>query len=102
MTCWPVITETAWLLRTRPDTLIKVFGGFDGGFFALLPVDADDLPAIAALMKRYESLACNSPTLPFPPRRAGKIPTVFTLDRRDFSILRLRRNRVLKIIPEVQ
>jgi hypothetical protein len=28
------------------------------------------------------------------------IRTVFTLDRRDFSIIRLKRNRSLKIIPE--
>ena len=30
------------------------------------------------------------------------IRTVFTTDRRDFSIIRFKRNRVLKITPEVQ
>jgi hypothetical protein len=29
------------------------------------------------------------------------IRTVFTLDRRDFSIVRLKRNRALKIVPEL-
>ena len=30
------------------------------------------------------------------------IRTVFTLDRRDFSIIRLKRNRTLTLLPEVQ
>jgi predicted nucleic acid-binding protein len=30
------------------------------------------------------------------------IRTVFTLDRRDFSIIRLKRNRPLRLIPEVR
>jgi predicted nucleic acid-binding protein len=57
LTCWPVVTEAAWLLRTRPGTLQELLGSFDAGLFALLPLDGDDLPAIAALMKRYESAA---------------------------------------------
>src|SRR4029077_20261826 len=49
-TCWPVLTEAAWLLRTRPRTLARLFDGFDGGFYALLPLSADDLPPISAMM----------------------------------------------------
>ena len=30
------------------------------------------------------------------------IRTVFTPDRRDFSIIRLKRNRTLTLLPEVQ
>jgi hypothetical protein len=29
-----------------------------------------------------------------------QVRTVFTLDRRDFSVIRLKRNRALKIIPD--
>ncbi len=53
-TCWPVVTESAWLLRTRPRSLYQLFDSFDGGMFALLTLDAKDLPAVKALMKRYE------------------------------------------------
>jgi predicted nucleic acid-binding protein len=53
-TCWPVVTEAAWLLRERPVSLHQLFDGFDTGFFKLLSLDADDLPAVAVLMKRYE------------------------------------------------
>lgn len=102
LTCWPVVTEAAWLLRKRPDTLNKMFEGFTGGFFALVPLNADDLPAVAAMMKRYESsrLQLADAALARLAEREN-IRTVFTTDRRDFSIIRLKRNRALKIIPEV-
>jgi uncharacterized protein len=102
LTCWPVITEAAWLLRKRPDAVAKMFKGFDGGFFALPPLAAADLPAIAAMMKRYESagLQLADATLAHLAEREN-IRTVFTVDRRDFSIIRLKRNRTLKLIPDV-
>ena len=102
-TCWPVIAEAAWLLRERPQSLYQLFDGFAGGIFALLLLDQGDLPAIAAIMRRYEdaglqfadaALACLA--------ERENIRTVFTTDRRDFSIIRLKRNRVLTLLPEVQ
>jgi len=103
LTCWPVVTEAAWLLRKRPDTLRRLFESFDGGLFALLTLDADDLPAVAGLMKPYESsgLQFADATLAHLAEREN-IRTVFTTDRRDFSIIRLKRNRTLKLLPEVQ
>jgi predicted nucleic acid-binding protein len=35
-TCWPVLTEIAWLLRRRPDTRQNLFVSFASGLFALL------------------------------------------------------------------
>ena len=102
LTCWPVVTEAAWLLRKRPDTVAKMFDGFRGGLFALLPLNLDALPAVAALMKRYESRALQlaDAALVHLAEREN-IRVVFTTDRRDFSIIRLKRNRSLKIIPDV-
>jgi predicted nucleic acid-binding protein len=102
LTCWPVITEAAWLLRKRPDALVKLFEGFSGGFFSLLPLDAEAMPAIAAVMKRYESagLQIADAALAHLAEREN-IRTVFTTDRRDFSIIRLKRNRMLRLIPDI-
>jgi len=102
-TCWPVITEAAWLLRRRPDSLQKLFHSFGGGLFALLTLDANDLPAIAAVMKRYESsgLQFADAALAHLAEREN-IRSVFTMDRRDFSIIRLKRNRILKLLPPIQ
>jgi uncharacterized protein len=102
-TCWPVVTEAAWLVRKRPETLHRLFKSIDGGLFALLTLDVDDLPAVAALMKRYEScgLQLADAALAHLAGREG-VRTVFTTDRRDFSIIRLKRNRTLRLIPDIQ
>jgi predicted nucleic acid-binding protein len=102
-TCWPVIAEASWLLRERPLILYQLFDGFSRGIFALLPLDVEDLPAIAAIARRYEdtglqfadaALACLA--------ERENIRTVFTTDRRDLSIIRLKRGRALTLLPEVQ
>jgi uncharacterized protein len=100
-TCWPVVTEAAWLLRKRPEALQKLFASFGGGLFALLAIDASDLPGIAAIMKQYESSGVQfaDAALAHLADREN-IRTAFTTDRRDFSIIRLKRNRILKLLPE--
>jgi predicted nucleic acid-binding protein len=101
LTCWPVLTEAAWLLRRRPAALAKLFDSFDAGLLALLPLDDAAVAPIAAFMKRYESIGAQlaDAALVHLAEREG-IRTVFTLDRRDFSVYRLKRNRTLKLLPE--
>lgn len=103
LTCYPVLAEAAWLLRKRPDGFRAVVAGFTAGLFALLPLTDGDLPAIAAIMRRYEDAALQfaDAALAHLAEREG-IRTVFTTDRRDFSIIRLKRNRPLKLIPDVR
>lgn len=103
LTCWPVLTEVAWLLRKRPDALQRVIAGFASGFFALLPLDGDDLAAIARILGRYEDIGlqlADAALVHLADRE--NIRTVSTTDRRDFSIIRLKRNRLLRLIPEVR
>lgn len=102
-TCWPVVSEAAWLLRKRPDTLTRMFEGFSGRFFALLSLNDEDLTAVAFMMKRYESAGLHlaDAALAHLAQREN-IRTIFTTDRRDFSIIRLKRNRTLELIPDVQ
>lgn len=103
LTCWPVVTEAAWLLRKRPQSLYRMFEAFDGSLLSLLPLNGEDLPAIAAILKRYEDAALQfaDAALVHLAERED-IRTVFTTDRRDFSLIRLKRNRALNLIPEVQ
>jgi predicted nucleic acid-binding protein len=103
LTCWPIVSESAWLLRTRPRSLYQLFDGFRTGVFGLLSLEAEDLPAIAAIMRRYEDIGLQfaDAALAHLADREN-IRTVFTTDRRDFSIIRLERNRTLRLIPEVE
>jgi uncharacterized protein len=102
-TCWPVLTEAAWLLRRYPSPADRLNDAHAAGLFDILPLIAADLPAIAAVMRRYEDagLQFADAALAHLAEREN-IRTVFTTDRRDFSIIRLKRNRTLKLLPEVQ
>ena len=68
-----------------------------------LSLDAGDLPAIAGVMRRYDNIGLQfaDAALAHLAEREN-IRTVFTIDRRDFSIIRLKRNRTLMLLPEVQ
>lgn len=99
-TCWPVLTEAAWLLRSQPAALEKLFEAFDAGVFEMLLLDGDADEPIAQFMRRYRSVGAQlaDAAIMYLADREN-IRTVFTLDRRDFSVYRLKRNRAVKIIP---
>jgi uncharacterized protein len=101
LSCWPVITEAAWLLRRSPRALQQLLGSMDQGFLELLPLAGTEAKAIAVVMKRYESIRPQlaDAALVYLAGRE-RIETVFTLDGRDFSIYRTGRRRSFRIIPE--
>ena len=100
--CWPVITEAAWLLRRSPRAILQLLGSMNSGFLELLPVAGTEAKAIAAVMKRYESIRPQlaDATLVYLAGRE-RIDAIFTLDRRDFSIYRTSRKRSFSILPEM-
>src|SRR5262249_51369617 len=102
-TCWPVLTEAAWLLRRQPGAMQKLFDAFDKDLFALLSLGPEAVGPISRILQRYESMGAHLADAALVPLadREG-IASVFTLDRRDFSVYRLKRNRPLKLLPEVQ
>jgi predicted nucleic acid-binding protein len=99
--CWPVITEAAWLLRRSPRAVQRLLGSMDAGFLQLLPLAGTEAEAIASLMKRYESIRPQlaDAALVYLAGRE-RIDTIFTLDRRDFSVYRVGRKRTFRIVPE--
>jgi predicted nucleic acid-binding protein len=103
LTCWPVLTEAAWILRRYPRPADRLNDAHAAGLFDILPLNADDLPAMAAVMRRYEDagLQFADAALAHLAEREN-IRNVFTLYRRDFSIIRFKRNRTLTLLPEVQ
>jgi predicted nucleic acid-binding protein len=102
LSCWPVITEAAWLLRRSQRAVQQLLRSIDGRFLELLPLAGAEAEAIAALMKRYEDIHPQHTDVALV-YLAGreKIETIFTLDRRDFSIYRSGRRSSFRIVPEV-
>jgi predicted nucleic acid-binding protein len=101
LTCRPVISEAAWLLRNQTRPIDRLAEAHSAGMFILVPLDGDSLTAIAAIMRSYEDAGIQfaDAALAHLAEREN-IRTVFTTDRRDFSIIRLKRNRTLKLLPE--
>jgi predicted nucleic acid-binding protein len=101
LTCWPVLTEAQWLLRHDAHAIAGLFRAFETKLLALLPLDERAMPALHSFLRRYPKLEPDlaDAALVYLAEREG-IGTVFTLDRRDFSVYRYGRNRRLKIIPD--
>ncbi len=100
LTCWPVITEAAWLLRGYPLAVKRLLSSFNGLPFELVPLKQDDLPGIATILAKYKGLGIQlaDASLVHLANREG-IDTIFTLDRRDFGVLRLARGKKIRVIP---
>lgn len=103
LSCWPVITEAAWLLRSSPRAVQQLLGSIDGTFLELLPLAGAEAKAVAAMMKRYEDIRPQlaDAALVYLATRE-RIEAIFTLDQRDFSIYRTGRGRAFRIVPEIE
>jgi len=99
-TCWPVITEAAWLLRKGADAVQQLLRVMDAGFLELLPLTTEDTQPIASILKKYRDLRIQlaDAALIHLAVRDG-LDTIFTLDQRDFSLFRLPRGRAFRILP---
>jgi len=100
VTCWPVITEAASMLKDYPIGIDAMFRMLNSGTITLAPLDNHDAESIGSIMATYRSIRCQlaDASLVFLADRE-QIDTVFTLDRRDFGVYRTRTGRALKIIP---
>jgi predicted nucleic acid-binding protein len=100
LTCWPVLTEAAWMLRQRPEAVAKLYRGVADGVFRILPLADDDLREIERLHVRYANLTPQLADLSLLhlAEREG-LDTVFTIDRRDFTVFRLKGRKRLRLLP---
>lgn len=101
LTCWPVITEAAWLLRHHPPAVQRLLKSFVAGWLKLLILDEEAAVPLAKILHRYRRLGAQlaDAALLYLAEREG-LDTIFTLDRRDFSVYRLSGNRSLRLLPE--
>jgi len=101
LTCWPVVTEAAWMLRTTPRAVKKMLGSIQSGILELAELSWSEAGRIAEILERYESLRPQfaDAALVYLANRED-IDTIFTLDRRDFSVYRTARKKPFQLIPD--
>lgn len=100
LVCWPVITEAAWLVQNDPQAIAGLFRGFSAGFVRLVDLDHAAIPWMQSFLWRYQNIGAQvaDAAIMYLAERDG-LDTVFTLDRRDFSIYRLPSGRALNLLP---
>ena len=100
VTCWPVLTEAAWLLRRHAGAVELLLASVSSGFLSLPPLHEEAAPALADFLAKYKRIGAQlaDAALVY---LAGceRIDTIFTLDRRDFGVYKTSAGQSLHIVP---
>jgi predicted nucleic acid-binding protein len=98
--CWPVITEAAWLLRKRTGAVRQLLSSISEGFLEILAMQSSDAAELGLLLEKYKNIhpQLADAALVYLAERDA-FDTIFTLDRRDFLVYQAGRKRAFQIIP---
>lgn len=100
-TCWPVITEAAYMLRKHPKQRDDLLLSLANEELVLLQLRERDLKPVHEILSRYDDQEidlADARLLHLAERES--IKSVFTLDRRHFSVLKKRDGEPLRMLPE--
>jgi predicted nucleic acid-binding protein len=102
-TCWPVLTEAAWLLRQQPSRVRDLLNTCDGNPFEIVTLRSDDLPIINEILAKYADQAIQLADACLV-HLAGELDTdrIFTVDQTDFRIFRTPNGKPFRILPETE
>jgi len=100
ITSWPVLTEAAWLLRDIPSGISRLLFQIKQGLVLPLDLDSAAPDLLAIFLDKYQDLGAQlaDASLCYLAERE-RIDRVFTLDRRDFTVYRIRQNQPLLLFP---
>lgn len=100
ITTWAVLAEVCWLLRNRPNLVQSMLKACGDGLLALPELDELAFSWISEFMTRYVNLQPQlaDASLVYLAQR-DRLDTIFTLDRRDFSIYRFGKNQAFHLLP---
>lgn len=101
LTSWLVIAEAAHLLRKSPPSIHQLLSAPAAALYRILSLAEEDLPRILALVRKYHKLGQQVAdiSLVYLAEREG-LDTVFTLDRRDFSVYRAA-GKAFQVLPDI-
>jgi uncharacterized protein len=102
VTSLAVVTEATYLLAFSPRAQQALLAFITAGALEVVEITAADISRAAVLMERFADLPMDfaDATLVVLAERLG-VFSVFTLDRRDFSVYRLGR-RTFRIVPDAK
>ena len=99
-TVWPALAEAMYLLMGFPRAQEAIWNMIVRGSLQLLVLDSGDLPRIRELMQKYADRPMDlADAALLRVAERDNIQTIFTVDRKDFSIYRLHGRVRMKIVP---
>jgi predicted nucleic acid-binding protein len=97
-TVWPALTEALYLLNDLPTGQDAVWESILRGAIGILPLDAEDIPRIRELMRKYRDRGMElADAALIRAAEREEVRKFFTVDRKDFSVYRLH-GRVRPVI----
>jgi predicted nucleic acid-binding protein len=103
LSCWPVITEAAWLLRRHPRAVEKLLLGSAGSFLELAHLSGAEAVPIAEILNRYAGLRpqlADATLVYFGRARKRPHNLLYFRPPRFLCIPDSARKRAFQIIPE--
>lgn len=99
-TVWPALTEAMYLLSFSGEAQDALWNLFDHNVMVLVPLDADDVPRMRELMKKYRDLPMDlADAALVRVAERERLRRIFTLDRRDFEVYRPLRLGRFALLP---
>jgi predicted nucleic acid-binding protein len=100
MTVWPAVTEAMSLLGPSWPAQAALWEMVESEAIALLPLDGEDVPRMAELMRKYKDLPMDlADAALVRVAERERIRQVFTLDQRDFRVYRPAGLGRLSLLP---
>ena len=100
ITCWAVLTEAHWLIRHNKIAVESLFSMIEGGLLQVVHLPSESTVWLKDYLLRYHHIGAQIADVSLCYlAETQNLNTIFTLDRRDFGIYRIKNNQVLSIIP---
>lgn len=99
-TVWPALTEAVYLVQKWPRAQMEILDLVQSGALRVLPLGREDMARMRALMTKYRDLPMDlADAALVRAAERERISTVFTVDRRDFSLYRPLGIGRFRIVP---
>ena len=99
-TVWPALTEAVYLVQKWPRAQMEILDLVQSGALRVLPLGREDLARVRVLMTKYRDLPMDlADAALVRVAERERISTVFTVDRRDFSLYRPLGIGRFRIVP---
>lgn len=100
VTTWMPVTEAMYLLDFSVAAQGALLEMIERGVLRVLSLGVDDLPFIRALIKKYDDQPMDFADASLVQvANRERLHEIFTLDRRDFTVYRLKQNKSFTVIP---